>query len=249
MKEKSSIETQYRLDQFLQLALGISRKEAGKAIRNRWVNVNGELVTQRDFKVTEVDKIEVDDEVITYSSKKRYFMLHKPAGYVSSHRHDGHISLFRLLDEDEDVETLHIAGRLDADTTGMVLITDDGQWSHRIMRPGNQLDEESDVAKTYEIHLARPMTDEMIAELEVGVELRGDEMPTKPAIVERLDDHSGKMIRLTITEGRYHQVKRMLAAVGNHVEDLHRMQIGHLTLDGLAEGEYRALTDEEIEGF
>ena len=246
MKEKTRVETQYRLDQFLQLALGISRKEAGKAIRNRWVNVNDTLITQRDFKVTEQDKIEVDDEEITYSSRKRYFMLHKPAGYVSSHRHDGHISLFRLLEDNEDVDTLHIAGRLDADTTGMVLITDDGQWSHRIMRPGNHLDEESDVAKTYEITLARPMTDEMISALEAGVELRGDDLLTKPAIVERLAE---KEIRLTITEGRYHQVKRMLAAVGNHVEDLHRAQIGHLTLDGLAEGEYRALTDEEVEGF
>lgn len=246
MKEKGCEETQYRLDQFLQLALGISRKEAGKAIRNHWVNVNDELVTKRDFKVTERDKIEVDDEIITYSSRKRYFMLHKPAGYVSSHRHDGHISLFHLFDEDEEIETLHIAGRLDADTTGMVLITDDGQWSHRIMRPGRNNDEESDVAKTYEIRLAREMTDEMIADLEVGVALRGDDLPTKPAIVERL---SAKEIRLTITEGRYHQVKRMLAAVGNHVEDLHRAQIGHLTLEGLAEGEYRALTDKEIEGF
>ena len=246
MKETKTVMTQYRLDQFLQLALGISRKEAGKAIRNRWVNVNDTLVTQRDFKVTENDKIEVDDEVITYSDRKRYFMLHKPAGYVSSHRHDGHISLFRLFDEDEDVETLHIAGRLDADTTGVVLITDDGQWSHRIMRPGRNGDEESDVVKVYEINLAREMTDEMIAQLEHGVELRGDDLPTKPAIVERL---SAKEIRLTITEGRYHQVKRMLAAVGNHVESLHRAQVGHLTLDGLQEGEYRALTDEEIEGF
>src|SRR5699024_766417 len=242
MKETKTVMTQYRLDQFLQLALGISRKEAGKAIRNRWVNVNDTLVTQRDFKVTENDKIEVDDEVITYSDRKRYFMLHKPAGYVSSHRHDGHISLFRLFDEDEDVETLHIAGRLDADTTGVVLITDDGQWSHRIMRPGRNEDEESDEVKVYEINLAREMTDEMIVQLEHGVERRGDDLPTKQAIVERL---SAKEIRLTITEGRYHQVKRMLAAVGNHVESLHRAQVGHLTLDGLHEGEYRALTDEE----
>lgn len=246
MKERVDVKMQYRLDQFLQLALGISRKEAGKAIRNRWVNVNGELITQRDFKVMESDKIEVDDEEIHYRSHHRYFMLHKPAGYVSSHRHDGHISLFRLLDENEDVETLHIAGRLDADTTGMVLITDDGQWSHRIMRPGRHLDEASEVAKTYEIKLARVMTDEMIAALEVGVELRGDELPTRPAIVERLSETE---IRLTITEGRYHQVKRMLAAVGNHVETLHRAQIGHLTLDGLNEGEYRPLTDAEVKGF
>ncbi|MHC5226166.1 pseudouridine synthase [Ignatzschineria sp. LJL83] len=244
MEENLRVKERYRLDQFLQLALGISRKEAGKAIRNRWVNVNDELVTQRDFKVTEDDVVVVDDEIVTYRAQKRYFLLHKPAGYVSSHRHDGHISLFRLIEEDEDAETLHIAGRLDADTTGMVLITDDGAWSHRIMRSSKNSDE--DVAKVYEIILARPITDEMIEALETGVELRGDELPTRPAIVERLAE---KEIRLTIREGRYHQVKRMLAAVGNHVESLHRAAIGHLTLDGLHEGEYRSLTDEEIEGF
>lgn len=236
----------YRLDQFLQLALGISRKEAGKAIRNRWVNVNDELVQQRDFKVTLEDKVVVDDEVVTYCNKPRYFILHKPKGYVSSHRHDGYISLFNLIDENEDAETLHIAGRLDADTTGLVLITDDGAWSHRVMRPGKNGDEESDVAKVYEIELARVMTPEMVEMLEEGVELRGDDRLTKPAKVELLDE---KNIRLTITEGRYHQVKRMLAAVGNHVEDLHRLQVGHLTLDGLEEGEYRPLTDDEIKGF
>ncbi len=236
----------YRLDQFLQLALGISRKEAGKAIRNRWVNVNDELVQQRDFKVTLEDKVVVDDEVVTYCNKPRYFILHKPKGYVSSHRHDGYISLFNLIDENEDAETLHIAGRLDADTTGLVLITDDGAWSHRVMRPGKNGDEEGDVAKVYEIELARVMTPEMVEMLEEGVELRGDDRLTKPAKVELLDE---KNIRLTITEGRYHQVKRMLAAVGNHVEDLHRLQVGHLTLDGLEEGEYRPLTDDEIKGF
>lgn len=236
----------YRLDHFLQLALGISRKEAGKAIRGRWVEVNDEVVLQRDFKVTLQDKIVVDDEVVTYCNQPRYFMLHKPAGYVSSHRHDGYISLFKLIDEAEDAETLHIAGRLDADTTGMVLITDDGAWSHKVMRPGKNNDEEGDVAKVYEITLAREITPEMVTLLETGVELRGDDIPTKPAKVDVLGE---KEIRLMIIEGRYHQVKRMLAAVGNHVEKLHRAQIGHLTLDGLKEGEYRALTEEEMKGF
>lgn len=245
-KDKGFMKEIYRLDQFLQLALGISRKEAGKAIRGRWVEVNDEVVLQRDFKVSLTDKVVVDDEVVTYCNKPRYFVLHKPAGYVSSHRHDGYISLFKLIDEDEDAETLHIAGRLDADTTGMVIITDDGAWSHRIMRPGRNNDEESDVAKVYEITLAREITPEMVSQLETGVELRGDDLLTRPAKVEVLGP---KEIKLMITEGRYHQVKRMVAAVGNHVEKLHRAEIGHLTLDGLKEGEYRPLTEEEIKGF
>ena len=231
----------YRLDQFLQLSLGVSRKEAGKMIRGRWVEVNGEVITQRDFKVTEADQVIMDDEPATYSSQPRYFVLHKPKGYVSSRRHDGHMSLFRLIEDDN--ETLHIAGRLDADTTGLVLLTDDGAWSHRVTHPSSSGQE---VEKVYEITLAREITDEMITMLETGVELRGDDLPTKPA---RVDKISATEIRLKISEGRYHQVKRMLAAVGNHVEDLHRAQIGHLTLDGLKEGEYRLLTEKEIEGF
>ncbi|PWD82905.1 pseudouridine synthase [Ignatzschineria cameli] len=234
----------YRLDQYLQLAMEVSRKEAGKIIRNGWITVNGEEIRARDFKVSESDQIEIDGEPLIYSSQPRYFMLYKPAGYVSSHRHDGHISLFKLLENERALERLHIAGRLDADTTGMVLITDDGAWSHRVTHPTDRASD--DIEKVYEIELARLMSSEMVAQLEAGVELRGDDLITKPAKVEILSERE---IRLTLTEGRYHQVKRMLAAVGNHVERLHRSQIGHLTLDGLREGEYRPLTEAEIKGF
>ena len=126
----------------------------------------------------------------------------------------------------------------------MVLITDDGAWSHRVTHPTHRTDE--DIEKVYKIELARPMTSEMIDQLETGVALRGDDEITKPAQVALLSERE---IELTLTEGRYHQVKRMLAAVGNHVEKLHRSQIGHLTLDGLSEGEYRPLTEAEIKGF
>ena len=238
------VQESYRLDQYLQLAMEVSRKEAGKIIRNGWISVNGEAIRERNFKVTESDRVELDGEPLLYSSQPRYFMLYKPAGYVSSHRHDGHISLFKLLEGEHSLERLHIAGRLDADTTGMVLITDDGAWSHRVTHPTHRTDE--DIEKVYKIELARPMTSEMIDQLETGVALRGDDEITKPAQVVLLSERE---IELTLTEGRYHQVKRMLAAVGNHVEKLHRSQIGHLTLDGLSEGEYRPLTEAEIKGF
>ncbi len=234
--------SEYRLDQFLQLALGYSRKEAGKLIRKKRVIVNSELITDRDYKVTHADAIYLDDELIEFEDGYRYFVLYKPKGYVSSHQYDGHPPLFRLLDE--ETETLHIAGRLDADTTGLVLITDDGDWSHRVTHP-RQNDPKA-TGKRYVVTLAKPITQSMIEQLEAGVVLRDNPEPTLPANVEVIDAHK---IHLTIYEGRYHQVKRMIAAVGNRVEELHRSAIGTLTLEGLNSGEYRPLTEDEIEGF
>lgn len=235
--------TDYRLDQFLQKTAGVSRKEAGKMIRGRWVTVNGETITSRDYKVSVTDKIYLDDELLIHDNEHRYFVLYKPAGYVSSHRHDGHLSLFTLLDE--PVEDLHIAGRLDADTTGLVLITDDGAWSHAVTHPkGNQAF--AKVKKVYDVELAAPITAEMIQALETGVMLKGETTMTRPAEVIVIDSLH---IQLILIEGRYHQVKRMLAAIGNRVEKLHRAAIGNITLEGLAVGEYRALTVEEREGL
>ncbi len=235
--------TDYRLDQFLQKTAGVSRKEAGKLIRGRWVTVNGEIITARDHKVSSADEIYLEDERLIYDNEYRYFVLYKPVGYVSSHRHDGHLSLFKLLNE--PIDTLHIAGRLDADTTGLVLLTDDGAWSHAITHPkGNNAIEK--VKKVYDVQLAAPITETMITALESGVMLHGETTLTKPAEVIVVD----KMhIQLILTEGRYHQVKRMLAAVGNRVERLHRSAIGQITLEGLAVGEYRPLTVAEREGL
>jgi 16S rRNA pseudouridine516 synthase len=135
-------------------------------------------------------------------------------------------------------ESLHIVGRLDLDTTGLLLITDDGQWSHRITSPKHQH------AKIYHATLTDDISDEAIKRLETGLTLKGEDKPTLPAEVERLDS---KTILLTLYEGKYHQVKRMLAAVGNHVERLHREQIGKIILDdGLKAGEWRELSADEI---
>jgi 16S rRNA pseudouridine516 synthase len=137
--------------------------------------------------------------------------------------------------------TLHIAGRLDIDSSGLVLVTDDGQWSHRITAPSNHC------PKTYYVTLAEPLTVEQASSLAVGLLLKGESKVTKPATVEKVSEHE---LRLTITEGRYHQVKRMFAALGNHVVALHRLSIGGLALDSsLLPGAYRSLTTEEITLF
>ncbi|XNM88129.1 16S rRNA pseudouridine(516) synthase RsuA [Escherichia coli] len=133
---------------------------------------------------------------------------------------------------------LHAAGRLDIDTTGLVLMTDDGQWSHRITSPRHHCE------KTYLVTLESPVADDTAEQFAKGVQLHNEKDRTKPAVLEVI---TPTQVRLTISEGRYHQVKRMFAAVGNHVVELHRERIGGITLDAdLAPGEYRPLTEEEI---
>ena len=133
---------------------------------------------------------------------------------------------------------LHAAGRLDIDTTGLVLMTDDGQWSHRITSPRHHCE------KTYLVELENPLEEGVAEQFAKGVQLHNEKDLTKPAVLEVITPTE---VRLTISEGRYHQVKRMFAAVGNHVVGLHRERIGDITLDASLEpGEYRPLTEDEI---
>ncbi len=229
-----------RLDQFIQQSRLVSRKEAKRLLRSKAITVNGAVVVNGGYLLQDSDRVCDGEGILTLDLEPRYFMLHKPAGFVSSHRNDGHPSLFRLLDE-ERLEELHIAGRLDADTTGLTLITDDGAWSQYLTHPKRGIE------KGYQIQLAEPLTNLMQQRLEEGVMLNGEETLTLPAKV--LVEEDSHTISLFIREGRYHQVKRMIAAVGNRVEALHRFSIGSLQLDNLAEGEYRPLTAAEIESF
>jgi 16S rRNA pseudouridine516 synthase len=168
----------------------------------------------------------------------RYFMLNKPAGVVCATQDPSHRTVIDLLDLPNPAG-LHFAGRLDVDTTGLVLITDDGQWSHRIVSPVHHC------AKRYRVNLERNLSECDIQKLEGGVMLRGEKRPTRAAKLESAG--SGEWV-ITISEGRYHQVKRMFAAVGNRVESLHRESIGGLVLDPtLKEGEYRALEEREVD--
>ncbi|HSO99859.1 MAG TPA: pseudouridine synthase [Thioalkalivibrio sp.] len=164
-------------------------------------------------------------------------MLHKPAGVISATTDSQRPTALDLLPSGMR-QGLQIAGRLDADTTGLLLLTTDGQWSHRVTSP------RLDCPKTYRVSLSDPISADAVLELEQGVLLRGESTPTRPAGVQKLDDQT---IDLTISEGRYHQVKRMLAAVGNHVTGLHRWRIGKVVLGPeLAAGEYRELTPKEV---
>lgn len=226
-----------RLDKFLCDALGATRKEATKLVKSGEVTVDGEMVKTGAFKLKQTSCVEWQDREITLHGPK-YIMLYKPEGFVCSHEDGFNHTAFVLLDEVK-MENLHFAGRLDVDTTGLVLITDDGKWSHRITSPKHKCE------KTYYVWLADPITEEYEQQLAQGIILRNEKEPTLPA---KLEVVTPTEVRLTISEGKYHQVKRMFAALGNKVEALHRERIGDIWLDAeLEPGEYRYLTEDEVE--
>lgn len=229
-----------RLDKFIAEQTNLTRSQAAKELKAGAVTVNGEIIKSGAHKVSEQDEIRYDGERLEWVAAGQYFMLNKPQNCVCSHDDGDYPSVYQFFDYPLS-SRLHTAGRLDADTTGLVLLTDDGQWSHRITSPKHHCE------KTYLVTLADPVEDFYADKLREGILLRGEKTPTLPAELEILDDYN---VNLTISEGRYHQVKRMFAALGNKVVALHRWRIGHIVLDEqLEEGEYRALNAEEIGGF
>ncbi|MDY6814432.1 MAG: 16S rRNA pseudouridine(516) synthase RsuA [Pseudomonadota bacterium] len=226
-----------RLDQFIANCTELSRKDAKRVIGAGTVTVDGAMCKSANRKIPDGARVTLDGELLALPGD-RYLMMNKPSGVVSATTDSEHPTALDLLPPGL-ARDLHIAGRLDLDTTGLLLLTTDGQWSHRVTSP------RTDCPKTYRVTLGEPLTDTAKQALVTGVVLRNEDRETRPATVRRVDD---TVIELTISEGRYHQVKRMLAAVGNHVKALHRTRIGDIVLDPqLAPGEYRALTGQEID--
>lgn len=228
-----------RLDKFLCEAVGVTRSQATRLLKEKRVTVDGEVIKSGAVKIAEDADVEFDGMSLSLSGP-RYYMMNKPAGYVCSHEDAHNPTVFILLDI-VSPEKLHIAGRLDCDTTGLLLLTDDGQWSHRVTSPKHKCD------KRYRVWLDDPVSEDTEATFAEGIQLRGERTETLPAQMEKVDE---KEVLLTIHEGKYHQVKRMFAAVGNKVVGLHRESVGALELDAdLEPGEYRELTEEEIALF
>lgn len=228
-----------RLDKFLADNTDLTRSLASRALKNKEVTVNGDVVKSGALQLRPDDVVCWQGETIV-ALGARYFMLNKPEGYLCATEEGDHPSVLTLLDEPNSA-ALRIVGRLDVDTSGLLLITDDGQWLHRITSPKNEC------PKTYVAQLADPVTSSVVAAFAEGVELRGEKELTKPAHCQILTETSAA---LTITEGRYHQVKRMFASQGNKVLALHRSSIGALQLPtNLAPGQYRPLTAAEVALF
>lgn len=174
--------------------------------------------------------------------ERAYLVLHKPAGYECSHKPGRHPSVYTLLPAPlrqrggGAAAGVQAVGRLDQDTTGLLVLSDDGQFIHRLTSPRHH------VPKVYEVTTERPITEQQIESLCAGVRLVDSPKPVKAAAACRVAEHH---LQLTLTEGKYHQVKRMLASVGNPVQALHRSRIGNLTLGDLPLGKWRWLTEAE----
>ena len=214
-----------------------SRKYCQQLIKNGAVSVQGEIIDNPKHKL-DLDQLEftVYDDTYQYREKV-YIALNKPQGYECSHQATHHFSVFELFDDLLMNRGIQCVGRLDQDTTGLLLLTDDGQFLQALTNPKKH------VAKVYQMDTADPVTDEQIKQLEQGVELRNEKGMYAATDVIRLEE---KRLQMTVHQGVYHQVKRMLAAVGNKVEKLHRAQIGQLILNDLPEGEWSYLTEDQV---
>jgi len=226
-----------RLDRFVSQAAGISRSQARSLIRRGRVNVDGEPVRDAARHVGEAERVEHAGEILV-APQPIYLMMNKPCGLLSA-TSDGEQDTVLSMLPPALAARVHLVGRLDKDTSGLLLLTDDGVWSHRVTSPNHSC------AKTYLVELAEPLVADAERRLRRGLDLRSEKLPTRPAALQRLD---ATHARITITEGRYHQVRRMFAALGNRVLALHRERIGGLFLDeALRAGQWRALSPAERE--
>ena len=226
-----------RLDKYL-VTLGIgSRSQVKEYVRKGLVTVNDAVCRNSDTKVDETaDRVAFQGRELVYK-KNRYYMLHKPAGVITATRDREERTVLELLGPEVVKKDLSPMGRLDKDTEGLLLITDDGELNHLLLSPRHHVD------KCYLVYTALPVSMEAAEMLRQGVEI-GEDKPTLPACVELTGDRE---LLLTIQEGKFHQVKRMLQAVDNQVIYLKRISFGGLTLDpALQKGQYRELTKEEV---
>ncbi len=224
-----------RLDKYLANLKYGSRKDVSKLVRTGVVTVNGETVKNASMDIKGEDIVTVFEEEVYYKQIVT-LMLNKPAGYISANSDSMHETVIDLLEEKYQRFDFSIAGRLDLDTVGLVLLSTDGDLVHKIISP------KKDIKKKYYVELRDNLTDDYKI-LENGVEIldgRNNPFITKDAVVEKLSDNT---CNIEISEGKYHQVKRMFKHIGNEVTYLKRVSIGNVVLDEeLEEGEYKEIS-------
>ncbi|MEN5093345.1 pseudouridine synthase [Pseudomonas protegens] len=226
-----------RIDRFLSNLPRFNRQQVRLLLVQRRIRIDGQPVSDPKAEVREFSRVELDEEVLQSGKPARYFMLHKPMGCVSATRDPEHKTVLELIHE-PDPQELHIAGRLDYNTTGLMLITNDGSWSRRLTQPQTKL------PKLYYVETEAQIGPEYIETFAQGLYFAFEDLTTLPAQLQILGPRSA---RLSIVEGRYHQVKRMFGHFNNKVVRLHRERMGPLVLDKcLAPGEYRPLSADEI---
>lgn len=224
-----------RLDKILVRQTGYSRKDIKILVKNKRIKVNDEIVLKSDIKISDNDIIKLDDIIIEVKEFV-YLVLNKPKGYVSATEDDSNLTVLDLIDDKYRHRNLFPAGRLDKDTTGLMIITDDGAFAHNILSPKKH------VKKTYNVKIDIPITNEMIIGFKNGVELIDGEC--KSAVLEKTGEFTGKV---TLIEGRYHQIKRMFGCFSAKVIELERIKMGNFYLpNDLELGSFRELTEEEL---
>lgn len=232
---------QERLQKVIAQSGFTSRRKAEKLIVDKRVKVNGEIVSELGSKVGPEDKITVDDKEII-EEDKAYYVINKPSDVLSSASDDRGRTV--VVDLIKDKRRLYPVGRLDIDTTGLIMLTNDGDFTHAMIHPSFE------IKKVYKVLVDNYITDTLKRKLEQGVMLDGEK--TLPARVS-VDGHDKKSdqckVTITLREGKNRQVKRMFEAVGCRVLSLHRSQVGFMTLDGLEIGQYRKLSSKEIKGL
>ncbi|MCG9695838.1 16S rRNA pseudouridine(516) synthase [Shewanella sp. Isolate11] len=224
-----------RLDRFICQHKQLPKKQVRLLLAQGRVSVDDEIVRDMDRQIDQFTTISLDGQLLQ-QRQARYLMLHKPLGVVCATKDDKHQTVIDLLPEYVN-DDLHIVGRLDLNTSGLVLLTNDGQWSKRIMSPQYK------VNKTYLVGLQNPLDDSYITAFARGFYFEYEDITTLPAKLEIIDSHHA---RVTLQEGRYHQIKRMFGRFRNPVIALHRQSVGNLSLDDLAVGESRLLTVDEV---
>lgn len=236
-----------RLDKLLAHTGFGTRKEVKKIIKDKYIQVNGEVATNPGLKVDpDTDDVRVGGERIFYEEFV-YYMLNKPAGVISATEDYVHETVLDLLDPSDSVQEPHPVGRLDKDTEGLLILTNDGQLTHQLTSPKKQIDKE------YYAEIEGIVTEEDVQAFKEGIVLIEDEEEyvTQPAtlkIIEIIEEDHASVVHVTIQEGKFHQVKRMFHAVGKEVTYLKRIRMNQLTLDeSLPLGVYRRLTEEELE--
>ncbi|MBS8240934.1 pseudouridine synthase [Marinobacter lipolyticus] len=228
-----------KLSRILSNQNGVSRKQANRLIAAGLATVNGQVCTDAATEVDRFASVVVEGKTLQAGEPAIYLMLHKPAGYLSATEDDEHPTVMELLAPDLR-PGLHIAGRLDRASTGLLILTNDGLWSRRLTEPRIKL------PKIYRVSTAYPISPETAQRFAEGIWFNYEQLRTSPA---RLESLAATEARLTIYEGRYHQVKRMFHAVGNRVTALHREQMGAIRLDAtLPPGAYRPLSRQETAG-
>lgn len=233
------ISSRTRLDRFISSHTGVTRRAVRGLLASGRIGLNGRAAREINQVVDQFSHITLDGQVLQHNAA-RYLMLNKPRGVVSATKDERHRTVIDLLDA-EVGSGLHIAGRLDFNSTGLLLLTNDGRWSRRLASAQNP------VEKVYRVTVEHALTEHYVEAFAQGMYFPYENITTRPVKLTILSDHSAE---LRLTEGRYHQIKRMFGRFNNKVLTLHRSSIGNVSLDpALAAGQYRPLTQVEVDGL